>query len=100
MKCIEMGLNTEPYWVRGYEIIERWKADNNEEMVSYWEKGINHSIELRDAIIAEVEANGGCELNWSCNGETRFNIHACQWADAMPQYRFEIARYRCKVYKN
>jgi hypothetical protein len=100
MKCIEMGLNTSPTWEKEEEVIARLTANGNQEMLEDWIKSNEHSKGLRDAIIEEVEANGECELNWSCTGETRFNIHACQWADAMPQYRFEIGRYSCKVYKD
>ena len=99
MKTINMGLNTEPYWVRADEVIERWKANKNSTMVECWEKMRNDSLELRNKIIETVEAEGSCGLNWTCTGETLFNILANQWSSAMPQYRFEISRYTCKVYQ-
>ena len=98
MKTINMGLNTEPSWAKADEVIARWKVEGNDEMVNYWERQKISSIELRDEIIRTVEKDGCCSLNWSCLGETRFNIHANQWKEAMPQYRFEIGRYSCKVY--
>lgn len=99
MKTIQMGLNQEPDWVKADEVIDRCREKGNTIMVEAWEKMKRESIKLRDEIISTVEADGGCELNWSCNGETRFAMHSAQWAKAMPQYRFEIGRYSCKVFK-
>lgn len=100
IKTIRMGLNTEPDWLKADEVIARWKAQGNEKMVATWERMRDSSIELRDKIIDTVERDGACELDWSCTGETRFNMHACQWKQAMPQYRFEIGRYSCKVFRD
>lgn len=99
MKTISMGLNTEPYFARADEVIERWKNDGNDKMVAQWQKMKSDTLALRDKIVETVEADGSCALNWSCTGETLFNILACQWSKAMPEYRFEIGRYSCKVYK-
>ena len=98
MRTINMGLNQEPSWVIAEDAIARWKEAGNQSMVEFWEKEKARSLELRDEISRIVEEEGCCELNWSCMGETRFNIHANQWKLAMPQYRFEIGRYSCKVY--
>lgn len=99
MKTIQMGLNQEPDWVKADEVIERWRKSGNTKMIETWEKMKSESLKLRDEIIATVEADGACELNWSCSGETRFTMHSMQWARAMPEYRFEVGRYSCKVYK-
>lgn len=100
MATIEMGLNTEPDYLKADVVIARWKRDGNQQMVEYWEKARVRTLELRNLIIDTVETDGWCYLNWSCNGATRFNMHACQWADALPMYRFEIGRYLCKVCKD
>lgn len=100
MKTIQMGLNTEPSWVKADEVIERWKASGNEAMIQSWERMRADSLELRAKIIEAVEADGVCELNWSCTGATLFDILAWNWKQAMPEYRFEIARYSCIVHKN
>ena len=104
MKVIQMGLNTEPRFRNAEEVIARVKANESEETFAkwfeMWRKGLKESERLRDEIIATVEAEGACELNWSCTGATLFDCLAYNWSKAMPQYRFEIARYSCKVYKN
>ena len=103
MKIFHMGLNTEPDWIKADAAIERWKANGNEEqakeMTEYWEVARAKTLALRDEIAAEVEANGVAELSWSCMGETRHTMHSHQWAKAMPEYDFEIGRYKCIVRK-
>lgn len=97
MKTFNMGLNTEPDWLKADEVIARFREKGNDEMVDYWEKQADKTKKLRDDIAEEVDANGEAGLNWECTGETRFNMHACQWAHAMPEYDFEIGRYKCIV---
>lgn len=100
MQTIHMGLNTEPDWIKADEIIERWKSQGNNEMVAYWEKSRVDTLKLRDQIIEVVERDGECGLSWSCDGRTRHQMHACQWAKAMPEYDFEIGyNYLCIVRK-
>lgn len=100
IKTIHMGLNTEPDWINAEDAIRRWKAEGNNDMVAYWEKAKLHSLNLRDEIIKTVEAEGACELSWSCTGRTRHEMHAHQWAEAMTEYDFEIGyNYHCVVRK-
>lgn len=101
MKTFYMGLNTEPDWLKADEVIARWKANGNgnEEIIERWEKARVETKALRDEIAAEVETNGIAELSWSCMGETRHTMHSQQWAKAMPEYDFEISRYKCIVRK-
>ena len=100
MKTIFMGLNTEPEWLHSDAAIRRWKAQGNDEMVAYWEKARAKALDLRDQIIAVIEKEGACELSWSCTGRTRHEMHAHQWAKAMPEYDFEIGyNYHCVVRK-
>lgn len=99
MKYISMGLNTTPDWTKADELIAKGKAEGNQKFVEMWERMRDSSIELRDKIIATVESEGCCEIGWSCTGSTLFDILAWNWKAAMPQYRFEIARYSCKVFK-
>lgn len=104
MKTINMGLNQEPPKTEAElkEIFDRIdKNCGGDSKAKEWQlAGQKKANDLKEEIIRVVEAEGAAELNWSCTGETRFNIHANQWAKALPQYRFEIARYRCVVYKN
>lgn len=97
MKTIDMGLNTAPDFVKHDEIVAR--ANGRIDFIKMRERMRDDSLALRDQIIAAVEADGKCGLNWNCTGETLFNILACQWERAMPEYRFEIGRYSCYVYK-
>ncbi len=99
MKTINMGLNTEPDFLKADEIIERWENDGNMEMAECWKKAKTETAALRDEIIKTVEKDGCCTLNWNCTGETRFAMHANQWAKALPQYDFTIGRYSCMVQK-
>ena len=99
IKSISMGLNTEPYWEKADEVIKKFKISNDKEMVEWWEKRKKESEELRAEIIKTVEEDGVCELSWSCGGATRHSMHASQWAEALPQYDFEIGRYKCIVRK-
>ena len=100
MKTISMGLNREPDWLRADDAIARWKKEENgQEWVERWERARNESLALRDEIVAEVEKNGAVSLSWSCIGETRHTMHSRQWAKAMPEYDFEIGRYKCVVRK-
>jgi hypothetical protein len=104
MKVIQMGLNTEPRFKNAEETIARVKANDTPDAFArwwdMWRKGLEESERLRDEIAATVEDEGACELNWSCTGATLFDCLAWNWKAAMPQYRFEISRYSCKVYKN
>lgn len=99
MKTFYMGLNTEPDWIRADEIIARWKASGNEKMVEMWGNMKVKTKQLRDEIAAEVDKNGSASLSWSCDGETRHFMHSRQWEKAMPEYDFEIGRYKCIVRK-
>jgi hypothetical protein len=100
MKTIQMGLNTEPDFIKADEVIARFKESNNQSGVEMWERMRKASEALRDKIAETVSADGAVELNWDCTGETRFYMHANQWKNAMPQFRFEIDRYSCKVFKD
>lgn len=104
MKTIQMGLNTEPRFAKADEVIARVKKQETAEgfarWFTMWQKGLAESEKLRDEITATVEKDGKCELNWSCTGATLFDCLAYNWSKAMPQYRFEIARYSCKVFKD
>ena len=99
MKTINMGLNTEPDFLKADEIIKRFEKDGNTEMIKSWENAKAETAALRDEIIETVEKDGVCELNWSCTGAARFTMHANQWAKALPQYDFTIGRYECIVRK-
>jgi hypothetical protein len=100
MKTIQMGLNTEPDFIKADEVIARFKASNNQSGVEMWERMRKSSEDLRDKIIETVTADGAAELNWSCTGETLFYMLSNQWKKALPQFRFEIGRYSCKVFKD
>lgn len=99
MKTIEMGLNTEPSWIYEEKVIERLTEEGDVTRIESYQKLVQHAKDLRDKIVETVERDGCCALNWSCTGATRFEIHSFQWSAAMPEYRFEIGRYSCKVYK-
>ena len=99
MKVINMGLNTEPYWTKYEEVNAHFEQAGDSKAVEIWNAAVQHSLMLRDSIIHAVEDEGMVELNWTCTGATRFNIHANQWASAMPEYDFDIARYSCIVKK-
>lgn len=99
MKTIQMGLNTEPDFLKADEVIKRWEAMRNTTMVHTWEKMKRESLMLRDEIREAVEADGVCVLSWSCMGRTRHEMHARQWAHAMPEYDFTINGYDCTVRK-
>lgn len=100
MKTIHMGLNTDPAFARADGAIERWSAEGNYEMVEYWKKMKDKTLALRDEIVSVVENEGECKLSWSCTGRTLHEILSRQWADAMPEYDFEIGyNYHCVVRK-
>lgn len=100
MKYISMGLNTTPDWTRADELIAKGNAEGNQPFVEMWKRMKDTSIALRDEIIKTVEDEGECEIGWSCTGATLFDCLAYQWSKAIPQYRFEIGRYSCKVFKS
>lgn len=100
MKCINMGLNTQPpkSEKEREEMYARFIKNNGE--VPQWRIDMENEAEaLKQRIIEVVETEGECALNWGCTGETLFNCLSCQWADTLPQYRFEIGRYECHVFK-
>lgn len=99
MKYISMGLNTTPDWVKADELIAKGLAEGNQSFAEMWTRMRDTSIALRNEIINTVEKDGKCEIGWSCTGSTLFDILAHQWKNAMPEYRFEIGRYCCKVFK-
>ena len=98
MKTINMGLNTEPAWVKADEIIERWRAAGDQTMVDCWENMRNLSLNLRDEIVKALLVDGEVSLSWSCSGRTSHQMHAMHWAEAMPEYEFDIGyNYECVV---
>ncbi len=100
MKTIDMGMNaTPPKGQEEFEIIKERFIANCGEVPNWLYQEQQKAEILKQTIIDVVEAEGGAELSWGCDGETRFNIHARQWEQALPQYRFEIARYSCIAYK-
>lgn len=100
MKTIQMGLNTEPAFVNADEIIKRCEANGETAVIEYQKRAKERTLKLKAEIIEAVEADGECALNWGCTGATLFDCLAHQWANALKQYRFEIGRYTCKVFKN
>lgn len=100
MKYVDMGLNTAPpkEGKELQEMHERFIA--SEGAVPQWRLDMDaHAEALKQKVIEAVEAEGSASLNWSCTGETLFDILAHQWAKVLPQYRFEIRRYHCVAYK-
>ena len=100
MVSINMGLNTQPPKTKEAreEIYNRFIA--SEGAVPEWRiKMDEHAEALKQQVIDAVEAEGSASLNWSCNGATLFEILAYQWAEVLPQYRFEFGRYRCIAHK-
>lgn len=98
MKSIDMGLNTEPDFLRVEQV--RKNFGENKAGFDNWLNMMHKSEVLRDEIIDTVEKDGCCELNWSCIGVTRFNMHSIQWKDALPQYFFVLGRCKCQVFKS
>ena len=99
MMTIHMGLNTTPAWVNEEEVVARWEAMNNPEGAAAWREEAKYAKQLRNQIEEAVEQYGKVSLDWSCTGATLFDMLACQWANAMPEYRFELGRYKCIVTK-
>ena len=100
MKYISMGLNTPPYFTNADEMIAKGNAEGNQSFVEMWTRMRDNTIALRDEIIKTIDQDGECEIGWSCTGATLFDILAYQWMKAMPQYKFEIGRYSCKIFKS
>lgn len=99
MTSIDMSLNNEPDWLKAEQVKKNF-GDNVDGFNNWMKNSYNRSVTLRDKIIEAVEKEGCCSLNWGCLGETRFNMHSCQWQAALPQYYFVIGRYKCHVYKD
>ena len=99
MITVHMGLNTTPAWVNEEEVVARWEARNKPERAAAWREEAKYAKQLRNQIEDFVEQYGEVALNWSCTGENMFNMLAHQWSRAMPEYHFEIGRYRCIVTK-
>lgn len=100
MVTIDMGLNTEPEWLRADAAIRHWEEVGDHNMARLIEKAKQKSLELNRQIIEAVERDGECQLAWGCTGRTLHEILSHQWAAAMPAYDFEIGyNYHCVVRK-
>lgn len=100
MKIIDMGINTEPPdEERTQDAIERWEELGNKNAVETLKEVYALAMRLKEEIIEAVETDGIAALDWKCVGAIRFNANANCWAAALPQYRFEIERFKCYVYK-
>jgi hypothetical protein len=100
MKVIDMGMNTAPpKGKEELEVIEGRFRENCGEVPDWLYTEQERAETLRQIVINSVEIENAIQLSWSCDGETRFNLHAHQWKQALPQYDFKIERYSCKVYK-
>lgn len=104
MRCVHMGLNTEPDYLKADEVKARWRARGNEEMVQRWEDAEKRSLELKAEIEQIMEEDGECRLSWSCDGRTRHQMHSCQWQNAMenehPDWEWTIGyNYECTIRK-
>lgn len=92
-KTIQMGLNTEPV----FELPENFN-NMTEENKKYWSNLVNKATSLKEEIHQVIAEDGTCELSWSCDGRSRHEMHAHQWATALPQYNFTIGyNYECTV---
>lgn len=96
---IHMGLNTQPYWVNVDEAVQRWLSYGREDEAARCKRDAEDALALRAKIEEVLNSEGVCKLSWGCTGRT---LHAClahQWAEAMPEYEFEIGydMYDCIV---
>ena len=92
-KTIHMGLNTEPV----FELPEKFDTFN-EHLQESWLRERDRAIKLKAEIEQVMEEEGKCSLSWSCTGRTRHEMHAQQWASALPQYAFKISyNYGCDL---
>lgn len=98
-ESIDMGLNTEPAWIKAEAIAEKFRISGDNDMASWWIREKKETLALRDKIRDTVERDGACYLVWGCTGKTRQVMHSMQWADAMPEYDFVIDGYSCLVKK-
>lgn len=100
MKTIDMGINTEPPdEIRTANAIERWSEIGNVNAVETIKEVHRLAVSLKEQIIEAVEGEGMAALEWRCVGAVKFHANASCWAAAFPQYRFEIARFVCRVYR-
>lgn len=95
IKTINMGLNTEPV----FNLPEKFDS-LPEKSQKYFKREMEVALELKDQIQKAIEEDGACRLSWECSGRTRHQMHAEQWENALPEYKFEIGyNYECKVNK-
>ena len=100
MKTIDMGINTEPPdEARTADAIERWSEIGNVNAVETIRDVHKLAVSLKKQIEDAVESDGVAALDWRCVGAVKFHANASCWAAAFPQYRFEIQRFKCIVYK-
>lgn len=86
MRCVDMGLNTEP-----------WNMESG--------KRKEKAILLKTEIEKIMEDDGECRLSWSCEGRTRHEMHSNQWMNALkdehPDWEWTIGyNYECTISKN
>lgn len=92
-KTVHMGLNTEPTFKLPPSL-----ETFSEEQQTWWKKEVDYANSLKDEIEKVMAEDGECSLSWSCTGRTRHEMHASQWARALPQYDFEIGyNYVCNL---
>lgn len=92
-KTIHMGLNTEPR----FELPDKYETFD-ESNKDYWRREVERATALKEEIEKVMAEEGTCELSWSCDGRTRHQMHAQQWASALPQFNFEITyNYGCTL---
>ena len=95
IKMVDMGLNTEPR----FKLPEKFN-ELSEETKKHVQKEVEYATSLREEIHKIMEEDGACRLSWSCTGRTRHEMHAQQWAAALPEYDFQIGyNYECVVTK-
>lgn len=100
MVTIDMGINTEPVdEERAAEVIERWEELGNASAAESARERLKFAKDLKAKVIETVEREGSVALDWACCGAVRFDAHAKMWAAALTQYRFEIGRFQCHVFK-
>lgn len=99
MMTIHMGLNTTPAWVNEEEVVSRRLMNEDFAGAQAWREECAQAKELRNQIEEAVEQYGEAGLSWGCTGASLFDMLARQWARAMPEYHFELGRYKCIVTK-
>lgn len=105
MKTIEMGLNTEPDFLKADKMIDKWENSTETEetrnkMIEYWVKAGKRSLELKKQIEQVMREDGECRLSWSCDGRTRHMMHSEQWKKALESngWNWEIGyNYECVI---